>query len=313
MDTTFFMNKIGFFLLVIGIFSGITSLAQPQIYTSTNNRTGSWDDDGIWSKSQTWMGNNPGTSLNSTSIEVYGKVTRNGSLSNGGSTVFNLYDTLTVNGTFTNNSVVNIAVNSLLVVTDWSGTGASTTDIYGTVIVRGNLTSDTNIRVRAGGLLIVLGDLNASNSGNSVITNEGNTVIVGQVSSGADITTGGSLYIYDDTPTFINGGSVNGTNYTNSPSNAATLTSMIPTEASIPSWLQAILTSLGVTCGASNTIGYDQFICTNIIPAQLTGNAVTGLGTTSYAWESSTTSASTGFANAAGTLAQRTGQNYTAN
>ncbi|MET3886003.1 HYR domain-containing protein [Niastella sp. OAS944] len=60
---------------------------------------------------------------------------------------------------------------------------------------------------------------------------------------------------------------------------------------------------------ANNTIAADQTICSGTTPAAMTGSAPTGgNGTYIFQWQSSTTSATTGFANAAGTS---TGQNYT--
>lgn len=53
---------------------------------------------------------------------------------------------------------------------------------------------------------------------------------------------------------------------------------------------------------ANNTVSGDQTICPSNTPAQLTGSLPTGgTGTYTYLWESSTTSASAGFAPAAGT------------
>ncbi|HEY1202109.1 MAG TPA: PKD-like domain-containing protein, partial [Niastella sp.] len=60
---------------------------------------------------------------------------------------------------------------------------------------------------------------------------------------------------------------------------------------------------------ANNTIAADQTICSGTTPAAMTGSVPTGgNGTYIFQWQSSTTSATTGFANAAGTS---TGQNYT--
>jgi hypothetical protein len=59
-------------------------------------------------------------------------------------------------------------------------------------------------------------------------------------------------------------------------------------------------------CGFTNTISANQTLCTGSTPAALSGNAV--LGGPTYRWESSTTSSSTGFANASGT---NNTQNYT--
>ncbi|HEY0111361.1 MAG TPA: Ig-like domain-containing protein, partial [Fibrella sp.] len=59
---------------------------------------------------------------------------------------------------------------------------------------------------------------------------------------------------------------------------------------------------------ANNSVSGNQTICPGNTPAQLTGSLPTGgNGTYSYLWESSTTSATTGFAAAAGT---NNGQNY---
>src|SRR5690606_26740156 len=53
---------------------------------------------------------------------------------------------------------------------------------------------------------------------------------------------------------------------------------------------------------ANNTISAAQTICATQTPASLTGSTPTGgTGTYTYLWESSTTSASAGFANASGT------------
>jgi hypothetical protein len=59
----------------------------------------------------------------------------------------------------------------------------------------------------------------------------------------------------------------------------------------------------------NNTIAANQSICSGTTPAPLTGSLPTGgNGVYAYLWQSSTTSATTGFANAAGT---NNGQNYT--
>jgi hypothetical protein len=60
---------------------------------------------------------------------------------------------------------------------------------------------------------------------------------------------------------------------------------------------------------AGNTVGASQTICYNSAPSSLSGSSLTGgNGTYTYLWESSTTSASTGFSTVSGTS---NGQNYT--
>ena len=56
------------------------------------------------------------------------------------------------------------------------------------------------------------------------------------------------------------------------------------------------------------TAGYSQPVCAGLVPGQITGTAPTGAGNYVYAWQMSTTSATTGFGPAPGT---NNAQNYT--
>lgn len=298
------MKRLILLTLIGVLLFTIKGICQPQIYTSYNLPNQNWEDNSTWTKSEVWMADNPGTALNSTSVNVNGTVTRTGSLSNGGSTVLNVNGTLNITGDLSNNSVINVASSgSIILDGNYSNTGASTLDIYGTVIVKGNLTTSTNIHVHPGGLLIVLGDLTVTNAGAAAIVNEGNVVAVGQFSTAGDITTGDSFYIFDDVPSYNWGATVDGTNW-NGGGNSGTLTNEFPTEGDIPTWLNDILAGLGVTCGGINTIGSAQTTCSASAPATLTGTAISGA---TYTWESSTTSALSGFSTAAGASGN---QNY---
>lgn len=250
-------------------------------YTSTNNHTGYWTDP-IWTPEFGWMATQPSATDvgGSYTMNVYGYVTVNGDLSVSGGGLMNVYDTLVITGNL-------------------------------------NITSSSGINVQPGGVLIILGNFTSTGGGNKInVIGSGRAAIVGdyQQQQGS-VTTGSAYYIYDTTPNFTTGGcnggaSVDGTAYTCPPANTAVLASKLDTETDLfnkDKPLYDFIGGLGVACSFSNVgaASNAQFICSGVTPAALTANAVSG--TVTYLWESSTTSATTGFGNAAGT---RVNQNY---
>jgi hypothetical protein len=241
-------------------------------YTSTNNRASDWTDPAAWTAEFGWMNpQNPTTNF-------------------AGSYVANVYGYMTVNG-------------------DFSVTGNSRIEVYDTLVIIGNLTMGNSgvINVRGNGLLIVLGDFLSTGNPVLALSGGGRAAMVGEYEQqqGA-VTTGSAYYIYDTAPSFTSGGcnggaSVDGTSYTCPPPNTAALTNLLDDyndlHANDPV-LEDFIESLGVTCPFSNLIKSSQALCTGST-VTLTGNAVSG--TVVYRWESSTTSATTGFTLATGT------------
>ena len=330
-------NNLTALLLIIS-----AQISFAQTFTSKNNPAQ------VWSDNATWVGGvAPNTSITGT-VNIYGEVTQPGNLSvsNSGGSTLNVYNTLTVTGSFINNGAFTLHAGGILNAASFDNTnsggttatiggalnisgsltnsndltilagavvtvddnytnansGAAALDVYGTLIVKGNFSTATNIRVRPTGLLIIVGDLTVTNAGAAEIINEGNTVVVGEVTTSGDITTGNQFYIFDDTPTYGWTANVDGTNWNGGNDN--TLTNEFPTENDIPENIWDILDELGVGCAGNNAIAGTHITCMNS-SVSLTGTAVGGA---SYLWESSTTSATTGFVTAAGTVSN---QNYT--
>lgn len=264
------------FTALLLFFLGSTVSAQVLYYVSSNNRTGNWETASMWTKQEAWQANPPPpTAPLNVRTSVYGYVTRNGNLAfNGGDAVMDLYDTLVITG--------NLAM---------SQGGAR------------------HITVRSGGVLIVLGDFDAGNNNTPLIQVEtgGRVVIVGDYDQQqGSITTNGPFYIYDDSPTFNNGSTVDGTAYNGS--NGTAMGNSLEDETDLanndPTLFNMVDALVNGPCGSAQVIASAQNICTSTTAA-LTGNAYTSA---TYLWESSTTSASTGFGNAAGT---NNTQNYT--
>jgi len=291
------MKKIVFGIF---LFLGLQEIFA-QTFTSQDNRTQVWTDNATWGT--TPPASNPITGT----VNIYGNVslTGNFSVANNGVATLNAYDTLNISGSATNNRVFNVIAGGIVTI-DGSFTNSNSgavLDVYGTLIVKGNFTANSTVRIRPGGILIIVGDLTMPNAGPSII-NEGQTVVVGEVNmQGGSIQTGNQFYIFDDAPTYNNSSpSVDGVTYNGS--NGGALTSEFPTESSIPPPIWDILDGLGVSCAGSNSISGAQTICNNSVPAGLSG---TSLGSVTYLWESSTTSATAGFSTAAGTS---NNQNY---
>jgi len=166
-------------LLIVFIFAIISTSWGQVTYTSQDNNQGNWEDNSIWTKSETWANDNPGTSLGGATddVIVFGYVTRNGNLTVGGDIRLIINDTLVVTGN------VNAAGGSSIIVND-------------------------------GGVLIILGDL--STAGGLDFDNTGNGLVAvgGEFSAagGADIDTNDQFYLYDDDPDFNGGATVNGEN-----------------------------------------------------------------------------------------------------
>ncbi len=174
---------------------------------------------------------------------------------------------------------------------DLTITGGSVLNIYDTLVIRGSLTvANEGIVVKPGGLLVVLGDFTSTTSGGAKLQNDGNVVLVGEfVHWEGTISGGPNLYIYDDTP-FVDSA---GAPFPNNTENEQDLAANDPP-------LKDFMDGLGVTCGFGNVIAASQFVCTGSTAATLTGNVVSGA---TYRWQSSITSATTGFSNTAITTA----------
>lgn len=273
-----FMNKK--LLIVACVLLGFIQASGQGSYTSANNNTGDWTDP-IWTEEFGWMADQPSATEvgGSYNMNIYGYVTRNGDLLVSGGGTLNIYDTLVITGNL-------------------------------------SITSSGGINVQPGGLLVVLGDFFSTGGGNKInVIGTGRAAIVGEYEQQqGSVTTGSAYYIYDTTPAFTSGGcnggaSVDGTNYTCPPPNTAVLTDLLDTSTDLANNdppLKDFLESLGVMCGFANTVPTtnNQSVCNGSTPTTLTGNAISS---STYLWESSTTSASSGFASAAGT---NNAQNY---
>lgn len=160
-------------ILILGMAGNI--LAQEGYY-SQDNATHNWEDNATWTKSQSWLGNNPGNNVGGATayIQLYGRVTRNGDLQISGGSTINLYDTLLINGNLT-----------------LSGSG--------------------KMKVQSGGVLIVTGDYKGS--GGTGITNAGRVVITGSfaLSGSSSVNNSQDFYVYS-TPTRSGGAKFNNSN-----------------------------------------------------------------------------------------------------
>lgn len=191
------------------------------------------------------------------------------STSLGGSYVVNIYGYMTLVG---NLNITN---------------SGAVMNVYDTLVVIGNLDIDSDVIVWPGGLLITTGNLTIGGAGGNKLLNSGKVVAVGEYSQLEGNVTGGSgLYIFDDTPT-IDGGT--------------TFPASTDDENDITAPLSTFLESIGVGCGFTNYLTGNQGICSGSTPTNITGTAVTGSPT--YAWERSTTSATSGFTSAGVTTA----------
>lgn len=167
-------------ILVLILLLFINFKAWTQVtYSSRDNSISNWENNGSWTKSQTWADDNPGNSLGGATDDViiYGYVTRNGNLTVGGDIRLIVNDTLVIKGN------VNAAGGSSIIVNN-----------NGILIVLGNL-------VTAGGL-------NFDNIGNGIVAVAGDF----SASGGANIETNDQFYLYDNNPNFNGGASVNGEN-----------------------------------------------------------------------------------------------------
>ena len=130
--------------------------------STLNNYSGSWDDDASWSD-----GTSPGNSGLNDDVEVFGLINSYGSLD------FN---------------------NGDLTITD-------------TLIIYGNLSLGNNadITIAAGGILIVYGDYTSGNQVQSIVGGyfivSGNFTMTGANNQGSFDVTGGSVFIFDSSPT----------------------------------------------------------------------------------------------------------------
>lgn len=266
-----------FFTVALLFVCANAALAQTLYYVSSNNRTGNWETASMWTKQEAWQPNPPPpTAPLNVRTSVYGYVTRNGNLEfNGGDAVMDLYDTLVITGNL--------------------------------MMSQGNA---RHITVQSGGVLIVLGDFDAGNNNTPLIQVQsgGRVVIAGDYDQQqGSISTTGPFYIYDDTPTFNWGSSVDGTAYNGS--NGTSMGNSLEDENDLasndPTLFAMVDVLLNGTCGGAQTVGTAQTICQGS-SVTLAGSPRSGSPT--YQWQSSTTSSSTGFGAAAGT---NNAQNYT--
>lgn len=155
-------------VLIVFFLSSTVSL-QAQIYTTLDNFTGPWENSG------SWVGGSqpdPLTTGINDEVDVYGYITRNGSLSfadiGANTKYFTVYDTLVVQGnmTFENNSLnLRIADGGLLVVFgDFTANNKVTLDNGGTLVITGDLTLNggQNDYVDGGGSLYVDGTISGT-------------------------------------------------------------------------------------------------------------------------------------------------------
>lgn len=172
--------------------------------------------------------------------------------------------------------------------------GGTVLNIYDTLVVTGKLTvANEGIVVHPGGLLIVLGDFESTGSGGNKITNNGDIVIVGEFTHWEGNITGGTdFYIYDDTPFVDQWGAP-------FPNNTEDEEDLYNNDRP----LYDFVVGLGV-CGGVNTISGSQTLCGSGTPAALVGSTLSNV---TYTWQSSTTSATTGFTTAPGVA---NGKNY---
>lgn len=206
--------KTFYLIFALCLTSAIPLLAQPFSYISQDNHKGNWEVGTTWTKEFSWMSSPPPPTNVNVGIRNYGYVTRNGNLTTtGGDGILHIYDTLVITGSLS-----------------MSSGGASAITVYN------------------GGLLVVLGDFFATNNSTLLINvnNGGRVAILGDYSQmQGSITTTGAFYVFDDTPTFSWGASVDGVGFNN---NSAVLGSMLEDENDLqandpPLW--AFLGSLG--------------------------------------------------------------------
>jgi hypothetical protein len=218
---------------------------------------------------------------------------------------------LTINGTynfyqnvtdFPGGSAYTLMVNGTLDVkggtTNFGGASTSVSSngsfIYvrsgATLILTGPTSVDngTTILVESGGTLIVNGNFDNNISGQGSFTVQGIVKINGNYTSNGnvDITGGGDFITTGSITTTGTSGTVFGS----------------PNDCAGPNCSGQNL-CLG---GGSNVIASDQFLCSGSTASTLTGDAVASVCSTCYQWQSSTTSASSGFSDIPG----ETGQNY---
>lgn len=214
------MENKSWVLMMVGLFFAIICVAGIT-YTSKNNKTGAWEVAG------SWAGAKPSnTAIGSDDIiNIDGYVTRNGNYDVSGDATIHIYDTLVITGDLT----------------------------------MSQLSTNTGIKVHAGGLLIVLGNFSSNNSGGNLLDVQagGRAVIVKNYDQKQGVVkAAGDLYVFDDTPTFSWGSSVDGTNYNGSNGPLASKlddeTDLVSNDKSLAKFLE----SLGVgtlICSATPT------------------------------------------------------------
>ncbi len=286
------LAKFLLFALLIGI---------PQVlFAQTTVTSGNWNDPTVWSGGAVPAAG--GT------VNVNNPLTIDGNLSPTGVWTFNSNATDQPGGTayfFNPNTGTNALTISSGVTVTFEGGGATQTsngvncngcnqfnsgtiNISGTLILastRLNNDANLNINILAGGTLIINGDLiNKNNSGTFTIT--GALIVNGTFDCATgSVAVGGSGTIDTTGPILSNGGStIFGTpnDCTAGPCSGTTL-----------------------NCTFTNTVSpTSKVICSGSTSGALT--VTTDGGTPTYQWESSTTSSSSGFANATGTSTSST-------
>ncbi|OYU94903.1 MAG: hypothetical protein CFE21_14590 [Bacteroidetes bacterium B1(2017)] len=177
----------------------------------------------------------------------------------------------------------------------------------GTVVVTDSVNS-TGCKTTTASYNVTKNPIIASNTitGNQTIcTGSTPTTFTGSTPTGGN---GTYTYVWESSTTSASAGfaAASGTNNTSNYS-AGSLTQTTWYRRTVSAGVCTSITSstIEVTVNpvlSSNTISSAQTICTGSTPSTLTGSTVTGgNGTTTYLWESSTTSASTGFSAASGT------------
>lgn len=145
--------------------------------TYTSNKDGNWENNAIWNKDKSWAGDNPGTNLGgaTSKVIVANYDTRNGNLTVGGSV---------------------------------------TLEVSGILVIMGNMNAagGSVIDIKDGGQLIILGDLNLGGGLNFDNTGTGVVAVGGdfKAAGGANVDTNNQFYLYDTTPKFNGGATVNG-------------------------------------------------------------------------------------------------------
>ena len=138
----------------------------------TSSGTGEWSDANRWEKSASWIGDTPGDNVNVKYVDVYGYITKIGSLQLGGKTILTGFDTLRITQDLYVSQGASIVIES-----------------EGLLIVENNYNTDGGADTKNDAKVVVMGNLNAS--------------------GGADIVNNSSFYLFGD-PSSSGGATFNG-------------------------------------------------------------------------------------------------------